>query len=88
MAKKLEVTPPPAEFTGRISRLLLSLIQGTKQTLAENDKLSVQLNEMAAVIQKGVRVTPPTDLDKEILEYFDRLILEKDFVGGEKDMVK
>lgn len=88
MAKNQEVTPPPIEFTGRIARLLLTLIQGAVKPLPEDDKLRKQLNDMAAVVKKGVRLTPATELDKAVGEYFDRLVLEQKFAGGERDMIK
>ncbi|MEK9629002.1 MAG: GGDEF domain-containing protein [Nitrospinota bacterium] len=88
MAKKKEEAPVPAEFTGRIARLLLTLIQGATKPLPEGDNLRKQLDDMAAVVRKGVRVTPPTELDKTIVDYFDRLILEQKFAGEEKEIVK
>ena len=88
MAKKKEGAPPPAEFTGRIARLLLTLIEGATKPLPEDDKLRKQLYEMAAVVRKGVRVTPATELDKTVEEYFDRMILEQNFARNGRDMVK
>jgi diguanylate cyclase len=43
---------------------------------------------MAAVIRKEVRISPATELDKDVEDYFGRLILDKKFIDGEKDIVK
>lgn len=88
MTNKQNETPLPIEFTGCIARLLLTLIQGTTKPPPEDDKLPKQLNDMAAVIRKGVRLTPATELDKEFEDYFDRLILEQNFASGERDIIR
>ncbi|MBT5470392.1 MAG: GGDEF domain-containing protein [Nitrospina sp.] len=87
MSKNQAVTPPPIEFTGRIARLLLSLIDGTMKLLDKEDNLQKKLNETAVVIKKGIRVSSATELDQLIDDYFDRLILEQKFAGGERDLV-
>lgn len=48
----------PVEFTERLSRLLLSFINGLSKSVPDDDKLRQQLNAMAGVIRKGVRITP------------------------------
>ncbi len=88
MNNQQEGSTPPAEFTERIARLLLSFISGLSQSLPEEDRLCKKLNDMAAVIRKGIRISPAKELDKDVEDYFDRLILEKKFVDGEKDIVK
>jgi len=88
MNKKQKNNSPPVEFTERIARILISFIEGLTQSLPADDALAKQLKSMATVIRKGVRVTPATELDKDIQGFFDRLILEKKFVDGEKDVVK
>jgi len=88
MNKQQEGSSPPVEFTERIARLLLSFISGSSQSLPEEDSLYKKLNNMAAVIRKGVRISPVTELDKDVEGHFDRLILEKKFIDGEKDIVK
>ena len=88
MSKQQEGSSPPTEFTARIARLLLSFISGLSQSLPAEDSLHKQLNAMAAVIRKEVRISPATELDKDVEEYFDRLILEQKFIDGEKDIVK
>ncbi len=86
--KKQKSSSPPAEFTERIARLLLSFIAGSTQSLPAEDNFRKQLEGMTAVIRKGVRISPATELDKEVENYFDRLILEHKFVDEEKDIVK
>ena len=88
MSKQQEGSSPPTEFTARIARLLLSFISGLSQSLPAEDSLHKQLNAMAAVIRKEVRISPATELDKDVEDYFGRLILEQKFVDGEKDIVK
>ena len=88
MSKQQEGSSPPTEFTARIARLLLSFISGLSQSLPAEDSLHKQLNAMAAVIRKEVRISPATELDKDVEDYFDRLILEQKFIDGEKDIVK
>jgi diguanylate cyclase len=88
MSKQKEVSTSPTEFTARIARLLLSFISGLSQSLPAEDSLHKQLNGMAAVISKEVRISPATELDKDVEDYFDRLILEQKFIDGEKDIVK
>ncbi len=88
MSKNQTETPPPIEFTGRIARVLLSLIEGTTKLLANEDTLQKQLKETATVIKRGIRVSTATELDKLIDDYFERLILEQKFAGGEKELVK
>ena len=73
MARKSEDGSLPGEFAGRIGRLLLTLIKGATKPLPEDDKLRKQLNDMAVIVKEGVKVTPVTDLDKNVEEYFDRL---------------
>ena len=88
MSKQQEGSSPPTEFTARIARLLLSFISGLSQSLPAEDSLHKQLNAMAAVIRKEVRISPATELDKDVEDYFGRLILEQKFIDGEKDIVK
>jgi diguanylate cyclase len=88
MDKKKEGNSPPVEFTERIARLLLSFISGLNRSLPAEDSLCKQLNGMETVIRKGVRISPVTELDKDVEDYFGRLILEQKFVDGEKDIVK
>ena len=88
MSKQQEGSSPPTEFTARIARLLLSFISGLSQSLPAEDSLHKQLNAMAAVIRKEVRISPATELDKDIEDYFGRLILDQKFIDGEKDIVK
>ena len=88
MSKQQEGSSPPTEFTARIARLLLSFISGLSQSLSAEDSLHKQLNGMAAVIRKEVRISPATELDKDVEDYFGRLILDKKFIDGEKDIVK
>ena len=88
MNKQKEGSSPPAEFTERIARLLLSFISGLSQSLPAEDSLHKQLNGMAAVIRKEVRISPATELDKDVEDYFGRLILDQKFIDGEKDIVK
>ena len=88
MSKQQEGSSPPTEFTARIARLLLSFISGLSQSLPAEDSLHKQLNGMAAVIRKEVRISPATELDKDVEDYFGRLILDKKFIDGEKDIVK
>ena len=88
MSNQQEGSSPPTEFTARIARLLLSFISGLSQSLPAEDSLHKQLNAMAAVIRKEVRISPATELDKDVEDYFGRLILDQKFIYGEKDIVK
>ena len=88
MSKQQEGSSPPTEFTARIARLLLSFISGLSQSLSAEDSLHKQLNAMAAVIRKEVRISPATELDKDVEDYFGRLILDQKFIDDEKDIVK
>ena len=88
MSKQQEGSSPPTEFTAQIARLLLSFISGLSQSLPAEDSLHKQLNGMAAVIRKEVRISPATELDKDVEDYFGRLILDQKFIDGEKDIVK
>ena len=88
MSNQQEGSSPPTEFTARIARLLLSFISGLSQSLSVEDSLHKQLNGMAAVIRKEVRISPATELDKDVEDYFGRLILDQKFIDGEKDIVK
>ena len=88
MSKQQEGSSPPTEFTAQIARLLLSFISGLSQSLPAEDSLHKQLNAMAAVIRKEVRISPATELDKDVEDYFGRLILDQKFIDGEKDIVK
>ena len=88
MSKQQEGSSPPTEFTARIARLLLSFISGLSQSLPAEDSLHKQLNAMAAVIRKEVRISPATELDKDVEDYFGRLILDQKFIDDEKDIVK
>ena len=88
MSNQQEGSSPPTEFTARIARLLLSFISGLSQSLPAEDSLHKQLNAMAAVIRKEVRISPATELDKDVEDYFGRLILDQKFIDGEKDIVK
>ena len=88
MSKQQEGSSPPTEFTARIARLLLSFISGLSQSLPAEDSLHKQLNGMATVIRKEVRISPATELDKDVEDYLGRLILDQKFIDGEKDIVK
>ena len=88
MSKQQKGSSPPTEFTARIARLLLSFISGLSQSLPAEDSLHKQLNAMAAVIRKEVHISPATELDKDVEDYFGRLILDQKFIDGEKDIVK
>ena len=88
MSNQQEGSSPPTEFTAQIARLLLSFISGLSQSLSAEDSLHKQLNGMAAVIRKEVRISPATELDKDVEDYFGRLILDQKFIDGEKDIVK
>ena len=88
MSNQQEGSSPPTEFTAQIARLLLSFISGLSQSLSVEDSLHKQLNGMAAVIRKEVRISPATELDKDVEDYFGRLILDQKFIDGEKDIVK
>ena len=88
MSNQQEGSSPPTEFTAQIARLLLSFISGLSQSLPAEDSLHKQLNAMAAVIRKEVRISPATELDKDVEDYFGRLILDQKFIDGEKDIVK
>ena len=88
MSKQQEGSSPPTEFTARIARLLLSFISGLSQSLNAEDSLHKELNGMAADIRKEVRISPATELDKDVEDYFGRLILDQKFIDGEKDIVK
>ena len=88
MSNQQEGSYPPKEFTAQIARLLLSFISGLSQSLSAEDSLHKQLNGMAAIIRKEVRISPATELDKDVEDYFGRLILDQKFIDGEKDIVK
>lgn len=88
MDKTQKGSSPPAEFTERIARLLLSFISGLSRSLPAEDNLCKQLSGMATVIRKGVHISPATELDKDVEDHLGRLILEQKFVDGEKDIVK
>jgi len=88
MSNQQEGSSPTTEFTAQIARLLLSFISGLSQSLPAEDSLHKQLNAMAAVIRKEVRISPATELDKDVEDYFGRLILDQKFIYGEKDIVK
>ena len=88
MSNQQEGSSPPTEITAQIARLLLSFISGLSQSLPAEDSLHKQLNAMAAVIRKEVRISPATELDKDVEDYFGRLILDQKFIDGEKDIVK
>ena len=88
MSNQQEGSSPPTEFTAQIARLLLSFISGLSQSLPAEDSLHKQLNGMAAVIRKEVCISPATELDKDVEDYFGRLILDQKFIDDEKDIVK
>jgi diguanylate cyclase len=88
MSKQQKGSSPPTEFTARIARLLLSFISGLSQSVPAEDSLHKQLNDMAAVIRKEVRISPATELDIDVEDYFGRLILDQKFIDGEKDIFK
>jgi diguanylate cyclase len=88
MSNQQEGSSPTTEFTAQIARLLLSFISGLSQSLSAEDSLHKQLNVMAAVIRKEVCISPATELDKDVEDYFGRLILDQKFIDGEKDIVK
>ncbi len=79
---------PPAEFSERIGNLLVSCIRGLKKSIPEEDELSKKLKALEDVVRKGVRISPSTELGKEIEEFFDRQILDHEFVQEEKNIVK
>ena len=73
MTRKSKDDSLQTEFAGRIGRLLLTLIKGATKSLPEDDQLRKQLNDMAVIVRRGVQITPVTELDKNVEEYFDRL---------------
>jgi len=85
-SKKKDV--PPHEFSELVANLLVSCIQGLKKSLPAKDKLLKKLKDLEVVVRKGVRISPATGLGKEIEEFFDRQIIEQQFLQEEKDIVK
>lgn len=83
-----KASTPPVEFSERIGNLLVSCIQGLKKSLPEDDDLAKKLKGLEGVIRRGVRISPSTDLGKEIEEYFDRQIIKQEFLEEEKNIVK
>jgi diguanylate cyclase len=79
---------PPREFSERIANLLVSCIRGLKKSLPVDDELAKKLKDLEAVVKKGVRVSPATELGKDIEEFFDRQIIKQQFIEEEKDIVK
>jgi len=79
---------PPHEFSELIANLLVSCIQGLTKSLPAKDKLSKKLKDLEGVVRKGVRISPPTGLAKEIEEFFDRQTTEYQFLEEEKGIVK
>ncbi|MZH41272.1 MAG: GGDEF domain-containing protein [Nitrospinae bacterium] len=79
---------PPVAFSERIGNLLVSCIKGIKKSIPEDDELAAKLKALEDVVRKGVRINPSTELGKEIEEYFDRQILNHDFIQEEKNIVK
>ncbi|MBC8286742.1 MAG: GGDEF domain-containing protein [Nitrospinae bacterium] len=79
---------PPLAFSERIGNLLVSCIQGLKKSMSDDDPLSKKLKGLEGVVRKGVRISPSTELGKEIEEYFDRQILRHEFLVEEKKIVK
>lgn len=81
------VAPPPA-FTERIANLLISCVRGLKKSLSKDDELVGKVNDLEAVMRKGIHIGPANELGKEIEEFFDRQILKQQFLEEEKDIVK
>ena len=63
-------------------------IDGVTNLAGEKHSLSVKLGELRGVVQKVTRPKPPTDLGREIAEFFSNLMLEKEFQKTEKDEFK
>jgi len=85
-SKKNDV--PPHEFSELVANLLVSCIQGLNKSLSTKDKLLKKLKDLENVVRKGVRIIPANGLGKEIEEFFDRQIIEQQFLQEEKDIVK
>ncbi len=75
--------PPPLEFSQLVCSLLVSCIQGIHKTLPADDSLGKKLAELETVVRKGVRINPATGLAKEIEEFFDRLVINQQFMDDE-----
>jgi len=79
---------PPHEFSELVANLLVSCIRGINKALPDDDELSKKLKDLEGVVRKGVRISPANGLAKEIEEFFDRKVVEQQFLQEEKDIVK
>jgi len=64
----------------RQNPILLICVDGVTNLTGEKHSLSVKLSELRGVVQKVTRPKSPTDLGREIAEFFSNLILEEEFV--------
>jgi len=74
-----------AEYIDRLSRLVLSFIDGLRQIVPDDQTLYGKLQDLQGVIEKTVEAQDPSGLQKEVLEYFDNKKLEEDFRILEKE---
>lgn len=79
---------PPVAFSERIANLLVSCLKGIKKSVPSDNELAHKLQELENVVRKGIKITPTTDLGKEIEEFFDRQIIKQEFIKEEKNIVK
>jgi len=79
---------PPVAFSERIANLLVSCLKGIKKSVPPDNELAQKLQELENVVRKGIKITPTTDLGKEIEEFFDRQIIKQEFIKEEKNIVK
>lgn len=77
-----------AEFSDRVTRLLMASVEGICLCLEETDPLRDKLNSLSQVLKKAIRPKPISDLGKEIQDYFIRKKLEGDFRSTERAEMK
>ena len=83
-----DVSAGGAEFSERVTRLLIAAVEGICSLLAEADPLRDKLDNLTLVLKKAVRPKPASDLGKEIQDYFVRKKLEDGFRVTERTEMK
>lgn len=79
---------PPAEYSKRVSRLLLVCVVGLQKLIVEQEAFYSELANLGEVIKKVIRPTPNTGLSKEIEDFFERWVLEHKFRETKNEAIR